>query len=508
MSHWLVAPIVLPLASGVLLLLTASLRLSSQRVISLIAAGALLPVAVRLLGYASGGDCLVYLAGDWPAPYGIVLVLDRLSALMILLTALVGFFTLLYAVGGADARWPHFHVLFQFELLGLNGAFLTGDLFNLFVFFEILLIASYGLLLHGGGAGRVRAGLHYVVLNLVGSALFLVALGILYGVVGTLNMADLAVKTAAAGPEDAALLQAGGLLLLVVFGLKAALLPLYFWLPEAYSNAAGPVAGLFAIMTKVGVYGILRIFTLVFGPAAGVAGNVAAPWLLPAALATLAAGMLGALGSRDLARMLAYFVVASIGTLLTSVALFSHEALSAALVYLMHSTVVTAAWFLLADLIRTQRGTLGYEPAASVAQPRLLAVLYIAGAMAMAGMPPLSGFMGKLMILEAVQENTAAAWIWTIILGTGLLGLVVLAQAGSALFWRTSNGIGEGVPARPAVLVPVIALMGCSPLLVLWGELAVQFAHATADQLVHPAAYLESVLGGASLQALRPLTGG
>lgn len=180
--------------------------------------------------------------------------------------------------------------------------------------------------------------------------------------------------------------------------------------------------------------------------------------------------VVGALGSRDLALTLAYFVVASVGTLLTSVALFSHQALSASLVYLMHSTVVTAACFLLADLIRHQRGTLGYEPAASVAQPRLLAVLYIAGAMAMACMPPLSGFMGKLMILEAVQENAAAAWIWAILLGTGLLGLVVLAQAGSALFWRTSGGIAQGVPARPAALVPVIALMGCSPLLVLWGS--------------------------------------
>ena len=507
MNHWLIAPILLPLAGGVLLLLTAGRGLVCQRTLSVLATAVLLPLAGMLLFYASGGDCQVYRLGGWPAPYGIVLVLDRLSALMLVLTALVGLFSLLYAIGDADAQGPHFHALFQFELLGLNGAFLTGDLFNLFVFFEILLIASYGLLLHGGGPGRVRAGLHYVVLNLVGSALFLFALGILYGVTGTLNMADLAVKSAAAPPADAALLQAGGLLLLVVFGLKAAILPLYFWLPEAYSNAGGAVAGLFAIMTKVGVYGILRVFTLIFGPAAGVA-SVAVPWLLPAALATLAAGMLGVLASRDLARMLAYFVVASVGTLLTAVALFSEAGLRAALVYLIHSTLVTAGLFLLADLIRVQRGSLSYQSEAAVAQPLLLGVLFLTGAVAVAGAPPLSGFMGKLMILQAVQENAAAAWVWSIVLVTSLLGLVALTRAGGALFWRTAGGVRLGIPARPSAVLPVVALIACSPLLVVWGSSVVQFAHVTAHQLAQPAGYLESVLGDAYPHPIHPQTEG
>src|SRR5690606_2213561 len=233
-----------------------------------------------------------YRLGDWPAPFGIVLVLDRLSALMLVLTAAVALFSLLHAVQGQDRAGPLYHPLFQLQLVGLNGAFLTGDLFNLFVFFEILLIASYCLLVHGSTAPRLRAGVHYVVLNLAGSSLFLIAVGTLYGVTGTLNMADMAQKVALLGAPDAALVRSAALLLLVVFALKAALVPLYFWLPAAYSAASAPVAALFAIMTKVGVYSIVRVYTLIFGSGGGVAAEVATPWLLPLALLTVVLGMI------------------------------------------------------------------------------------------------------------------------------------------------------------------------------------------------------------------------
>ncbi len=234
------------------------------------------------------------------APYGIVLVVDRLAAWMLLTTSLLAVFALLYAVRGIDTEGRHFHVLFQLQLFGLNGAFLTGDLFNLFVFFEILLLASYGLLLHGGGRNRVKAGLHYVVINLVGSTLFLFAVGTLYGVTGTLNMADLAVKLAQTPPENLALVQSAGLLLFAVFALKAALLPLYLWLPAAYAHTSAPVAALFAIMTKVGAYSILRVYSLMFGDAAGPVANLLDAWLAPLALVTLVLGMLGVLASTSL----------------------------------------------------------------------------------------------------------------------------------------------------------------------------------------------------------------
>lgn len=285
MSHWLILPILLPLFAGSLLLLPLAERW--QRGLSLLAALALIPLSLLLIRTAASGDLSVYALGNWAAPFGIVLMLDRLAALMLLATAVLGSAALIYALRGDDRLGKHFHALFQFQLLGINGAFLTGDLFNLFVFFEILLIASYALLLHGGGAERVRSGLHYVILNLVGSAFFLIAVGTLYGLTGTLNMADMAQKIAMADAERAPLLAAAGLLLLVVFALKAALLPLYFWLPRAYAAASAPVAALFAIMTKVGIYSILRVYTLVFGDAAGELANLAQAWLWPLALATL-----------------------------------------------------------------------------------------------------------------------------------------------------------------------------------------------------------------------------
>nr|MBF3179384.1 monovalent cation/H+ antiporter subunit D [Pseudomonas aeruginosa] len=236
MSHWLILPILLPLFAGSLLLLPLAERW--RRGLSLLAALALIPLSLLLMRTAASGDLSVYALGNWAAPFGIVLMLDRLAALMLLATAVLGSAALIYALRGDDRLGKHFHALFQFQLLGINGAFLTGDLFNLFVFFEILLIASYALLLHGGGAERVRSGLHYVILNLVGSAFFLIAVGTLYGLTGTLNMADMAQKIAMADAERAPLLAAAGLLLLVVFALKAALLPLYFWLPRAYAAAS------------------------------------------------------------------------------------------------------------------------------------------------------------------------------------------------------------------------------------------------------------------------------
>ena len=267
-----------------------------------------------------------YFVGDWPAPFGIVLVLDRLAALMLAIAAVIALAALAAAVAGErpwDARGRFFHPLFQFQLMGLNGAFLTGDLFNLFVFFEVLLVASYCLLLHGQGDARLRAGLHYVVVNLAASALFLVGVALLYSITGTLNLADLALRVPRVPPPDAPLVRAAALLLLVVFGVKAAAFPLYLWLPRAYAAAAAPVAALFALMTKVGVYSIVRVHGVVFGPDAGEAALVAAPWLAPAALATALLGVVGALAAPTLGRMAAYLTVASVGTLLIAVGAFS-----------------------------------------------------------------------------------------------------------------------------------------------------------------------------------------
>lgn len=503
MNHLIIAPVLLPCLTAVLLLFLAKQDKAIQRAVSVLSTLALLAVSIALVAEAAKGGFGVYSLGDWPVPFGIILVLDRLSAGMVLLTSVVAVGSLLYAVQGWDLKGTNFHALFQFQLMGLNGAFLTGDIFNLFVFFEVLLIASYGLLLHGGGADRVRAGLHYVVVNLTGSALFLIALGIIYGTFGTLNMADMAAKAAGIAPESVPLAQAGAFLLLVVFSIKAAVLPLYFWLPGAYRSASAPVAALFAIMTKVGIYSILRVFTLVFGPEGGVLADIALPILVPAGLLTLGLAALGALAAKDLRTLLAYLVIVSVGTLLVALGISGQGALAAGLYYLVHSTVVVAGLFLLAELIRNQRGDRGDTllPAPPVRQPAILGSLFFLGAMGVAGLPPLSGFLGKALLLRSAVDSPHVAWIFGVVLLGSLLSLVALSRAGSVLFWKTEGSRepeGGVVSATGGALLPVILFLGMTSVLVLAAGPIYTFADAIAAQLANPAGYISGVLGGGS----------
>jgi multicomponent K+:H+ antiporter subunit D len=497
-NHLPVLPILLPLLAGCVLLLSAQAPAVLRRGFALVSTLLLLLLGAGLLRAVAGGDYLVYALGDWPAPFGIVLVVDRLAAALLLLTAIVAVASLAYAiVRGSDAAGPHFLALFQFQLLGINGALLTGDLFNLFVFFEILLIASYTLLLHGMGTARVGAAIHVVALNLVGSALFLFAVGLIYAATGTLNLADLARAMPAVAAADVPLVRAGALLLLVVFALKAALLPLSFWLPPAYSASSAAVAALFAMLTKVGVYAILRFYPLVFGAEAAALADLARPWVLPLALATMLFGALGVLAARELRVAVGWLVVSSVGTLLVAVGLFSEQGYAAAVYYLPHSTLVAAAAFLVADLVIAQRGESGgrLEPVVPLRDAGLLGALAGAVAIAAAGLPPLSGFFGKLMVLEAAHPHAAAPWIWTAVLVASLLIVVALARIGSALFWRPGESPGTAGRADPrAVLatgVPLAALV----LLVAAGGPATRFAQTTAAQLAAPGGYVEAVLG-------------
>lgn len=500
MNHWMMLPIILPLVTGLMLLLSGRVGLRGQRTVAVVSTAALLPVGLALLGQAADGSYTVYALGGWAPPFGIVLVLDRLSALMLVLTATLALPALMFAVRGSDAVGSNFHALFQFQLMGLNGAFLTGDLFNLFVFFEVLLIASYSLLMHGNGPGRSRAGLHYVVLNLIGSSLFLFAVGALYGITGTLNMADLAVKVAQIGVQDAAVVRAAALMLLVVFGLKAGLLPLYFWLPRAYAEAPTAVAALFAVMTKVGVYAIVRVYTLIFGDDGGLLANSAWPWLWPLALLTLAAGAVGALAARDLGTLIAYLVVVSVGTLLAGIALATPEALNAALYYLIHTTLVTGGWFLLVGVLRGQRGAVAdlFQPSAPVSQPAIIGGLFFLGAVAVAGLPPLSGFIGKLLLLSAVPPSDTAVWLWSVVLVAGLIVLVALSRAGSCLFWRTLDQPAVSRPADPVCLGSALTLLVSSPMLVFFAAPVMDFTRATAEQLLTPSGYVAAVVGEGS----------
>jgi multicomponent K+:H+ antiporter subunit D len=507
MEHWIVAPVVLPAMLAPLIVLWMRYDLVTQRVASVLGMSALLILAIVLMVSASNGPPEVYRLGDWEPPYGIVLVLDRLSALMLVLNAILGLVVVLYAIGsGWDRRGWHFHSLMQFQMMGINGAFLTGDAFNLFVFFEVLLIASYGLMIHGGGKARLKSGVQYVVYNLAGSTLFLFALGTIYAVAGTLNMADLAQKVGQMPAGDTALIAVGAALLMLVFAVKAALVPFQFWLPATYTNAPGPVAALFAIMTKVGVYAIVRVYTLIF-PITGTTGTLAHDLLLPAALVTLVIGMVGILGARDLGRAVTYSVIGSVGTMMLAFAQFTQGATAAGLYYLVHSTLVAAALFLIADLVRERRGRWGLSlvDAPLMRNHGMLATFFFIGALAMAGMPPLSGFIGKLMILDA----TRGQWgLWATVLITSLIAIVGFARVGSQVFWRPYGFAEEEPPELPKDMTsPALAftatgalIAGLVALTALAGPVS-GWMQGTASQLFTPAIYIDAVMGGAEERA-------
>src|SRR5215212_11335898 len=294
-EHLMIAAVVLPLAAGAaMLLLGGEQQRKLKGLVGLAATGALVGIAIALLGIADAspaGIAGVYRLGDWPPPFAIVLVADRLASVMLLLTSVLAFAALMFSLARWHRAGAHFHSLFQFLLMGINGAFLTGDLFNLFVFFELLLAASYGLALHGSGRARVKAGLHYVVVNLAASLLFLIGVSLIYAVSGTLNMADLAMRIPRIAPEDRPLLEAGAAVLGVAFLLKAGMWPLCFWLPSTYAAVSPPVASMFAILTKVGVYILLRLWLLLFGEAAGTSAHFGGEWLLYGGMATVAFGV-------------------------------------------------------------------------------------------------------------------------------------------------------------------------------------------------------------------------
>jgi multicomponent K+:H+ antiporter subunit D len=520
-------PIILPLLSAALLMLPGARRRPWQAILNIAATLGGLVVAVALLrrADAAGGAVSVYLAANWEAPFGIVLVADRLSAFMLVLVGIVSSCVALYAEAVWSRAGMYFRPLFQVALVGLNGAFLTGDLFNLFVFFEVLLAASYGLQLHGSGASRVRAGLHYLAVNLLASALFLIGLALLYGVLGTLSMADMAAKIHAVPEADRGLLHAGAGILACAFLIKAAIWPLGSWLPATYVAASAPVAALFALMTKVGIYALVRLWTLLFAGQPGLAGDFGGSVLLFGGLATLAVGTLGVLGTIDLGRIASFSILVSSGTLLAGLGLGVPLTLSAALFYLPSATLAVAALFLIGELVE-RAGTDGSPrlkevdpdpdedtnlddeelPLVGRALPVSVAFLgltYILTALVVAGLPPFSGFVAKVSLLTAAMGSGAAGqpgnadlrsaawWFVALLLVSGIIATVSLSRAGIRHFWAA------GVSALRVKLVEAISLLvlllACL-LLTVYAEPVLRYTRATAAGLHAPAAYIEAVL--------------
>lgn len=421
-----------------------------RRGISLVSAIAGLVTAIVYLSFASTGQITTYQLSEWSAPFGIVLVLDRLSAFMLVLTYALVVPVLWYASDNWDTRGRYFHAMVHFLLMGICGAFLTGDLFNLFVF-EILLMASYVLLLHGQGKPRFQLGVHYVIINLLASALFLIGLGMIYGSVGSLNMADVSRLIPTLEADQHKLAVAGALLLFVVFGIKAAMLPVGFWLPKTYAVASTPVAAIFTIMTKVGIYSILRVNGTVFDDA--LSQEILKSWLLPIGLITSLYGVIAAIGADRLRRFVGFMVLSSIGTLLTAIAMSNTQAWSGALYYLVHSTLIGAAFYLFCGWITSQRGDFKdhLKVAPRIKQEKAAMLTYFLIAMMLAGLPPFSGFLGKVFILQATVEASYQGWIIGVVLVVSLLSIIALTRVGFILFWRATPP--EEDPIHPAYIL-------------------------------------------------------
>jgi multicomponent K+:H+ antiporter subunit D len=515
-DHLVVVPVVLPLAGGALMLLFDERRVALKAGISLAATLLLLAAAIVLLGFADARGAQVYRLGDWPAPFGIVLVGDRLSALMVLLTTVLALAALTFSLARWHRAGPRFHALFQFLLMGVNGAFLTGDLFNLFVFFEVFLAASYGLALHGSGTPRVRASLHYIAVNLTASLLFLIGASLLYGVMGTLNMADLAVRVPAVAAEDRALAEAGAAILGIAFLVKAAMWPLCFWLPAAYSAASAPVAAVFAILTKVGVYSVLRMWLLLFGDRGDASAGFGAEWLTLGGLATLAFGVIGVLASHELSRIASFSLLVSSGTLLAAIGSGHVAVTGAALYYLVASTLGVSAFFLLIELVDRGRrpgadvlavtadafgldDELEPEEEVGVAIPATMAILgvsFACCALLVAGLPPLPGFIAKFALLTALLELDpipVSAWgLLVLLTASGLAAVVAIGRAGVRIFWTSESGVPR---VRVIEIAPVALLLALCAVLTVQAGPAMRYVGEAAQSLHAPRTYIESVLG-------------
>ncbi|KQX99456.1 cation:proton antiporter [Rhodanobacter sp. Root480] len=518
-AHLLVLPIVLPLLVAALQLLLGERRRRLVAALSVASCVALVLLAAALLvgvtGAAAGdGLTTVYRIGDWPARFGIVLVADRLSVLMLLLTAVLALALLPCALGRWQQPGGPVQPMFQFLLMGLNGTFLTGDLFNLFVFFEVLLAATYGLALHRPGARRVSAGLHYIAVNLLASMLFLVGVSLIFGVTGTLNMAALAQLIPTVPDNTRALLHAGAAILGVAFLVKAAMWPLGFWLPRTYAAATSPVAAMFAIMTKVGVYVLLRLSLLLFGNGAGPASaHFGDSWLLWGGMATVVVGVVGMLGARDLGKLAGYNVLISSGTLLGAIGL-QHPAVTAgALAYLVISTLAIAAFFLLAGMLAPDDEAEAtpllepYDPAGEAlyadedenratlpAPVALLGMCFLVCALVLAGLPPLSGFLAKFALLAPMLETGAgrgAIALFTLVVVAGFCTVIAMCRTGIQIFWADEDWTFP--PIRLGEAVSVLILLGSCLALSVWADAPLRYLAATAEQLHAPAHYIRAV---------------
>jgi multicomponent Na+:H+ antiporter subunit D len=504
MSWLLFWPVLIPILTAALCLIFWT-RPEWQRVVSLLGTLVLLGGALALFQGVLDGGVQAVQAGDWPAPFGITFVADTLSAVLVLLTALIAVGVAVYALGdiGAARENLGFHPMFHALLAGVGGAFMTGDVFNLYVWFEVMVIASFGLITLGGEREQVDGGVKYVVLNLIATTVLLMAIGLLYGVTGTLNMADLA-QTVAGHPKQG-LLTVIAAMFLLAFAMKAAVFPLYFWLPASYHTPSAAVSAVFAaLLTKVGVYALIRVFTLVFE---GMQAYAYAA-VLVAGIVTMLVGVLGAIAQSDVRRVLSFNLVSGIGFILIGVGLGTALGLTGALTYTVHHIVVMSALFMVAGVAQRVGGARGLDKLGGLylTQPAI-AVLFFLVAMSLAGVPPLSGFWPKVILVQA-SLGAEAYVVAAAALVTGFLTLYSMAKVWALAFWRAAPdgvepeaapGVLEAGPLSPgekrATLLPIGALVALSVAIGLYAQPLVAVAERASDELLSNQAYIAAVLG-------------
>lgn len=496
MSWLLVYPIIIPMMTAVASYLFR--RSPAGRWISLAGTGALLLASGLLMANVLQQGVIAAQMSNWDAPFGITLVADYLSAVMVVITAITGFATVVYSFAEIPRRLEQlgFHALLQVLLVGVCGAFLTGDLFNLYVWFEVMLIASFGLLVLGGSREQLDGGIKYVTLNLISTIMFLIGIGLLYGITGTLNMADL--HLAVREVENTGLLTTIAVMFMVAFGVKAAMFPLFFWLPASYHTPPVAVSAIFAgLLTKVGVYALIRAFTLIFDQDIGFTHTI----LLWLSVITMVTGVLGAAAMNDFRRILSFHIISQIGYMILGLALYTPLGLMGAVFYLVHHIIVKANLFFVAGVAKRIAGSTELSRIGGLyAHAPLLAFLFLIPAFSLAGFPPLSGFWAKFIVVKAALDLD----MWVVAglgLAVGLLTIFSMTKIWGAAFWPDHpDGIKPRLSDIPmghrlALMLPIATLAAMTCVIGVFPEPFVQFAETAAGQLLNPSAYLETVLG-------------
>ena len=493
----LLLPIIVPLITAACLLVLRR-RDVAARVIGLAGTGALLVSGILLLVRVLDRGVLAATMGGWPAPFGITLAADTLSAVLVVVNGVIALAVGVYALGDDDAstRTLGFQPFFQVLLAGISGAFLTGDIFNLYVWFEVMLIATFGLLVSRRGRAQTDGAVKYVAINLVATTALLVGIGLLYGLTGTLNMADLHTKTAAI--TDGPVKDAVALLLVIAFGVKAALFPFFFWLPASYHTTSVSASAIFSgLLTKVGAYALLRLLTLVFPQPSGEPVTA----LLVVAGLTMVTGVLGAASQTGIRRILSFHIVSQLGYIVLGIALYTPLALTGTIYYLMHHIVVKANLFLVSGLVRRDGGSFVLSDLGGLyRRSPVLALLFLVPAGSLAGFPPLSGFWAKLLLIMASFEahQVLAAVIALVV---GFMTIYSMAKIWLAAFWKPPGVSPPPPPLRRQRFVtyaPVAALAAITVVMGLFPQPFLDVAERAAHEVLEPHSYIEAVLGEGS----------